>query len=176
MVLRFLRALFTRRSIEAPPEARVQQEQGFQASAFTTVPGTGRGYFMEIVGESQYQEALRDVWQDTKPEREFDARLTPEPDNPYDANAVAVQSIDGSTLGYLPRAEAARYQQLLLQLTERGDIPVCAARLAGGGRKSFGVWLDVDGPTIVAAKLNLRYTRVKKSRSTEQRANQRAGE
>jgi len=53
------------------------------------------------------------------------------------------------------------YQQLVLQLAERRQVALCAARLAGGGPKHFGVWLDVHGPTIVASKLKLKYRRVR---------------
>ena len=119
------------------------------------VPGTGRGYFFEVVGESFYQDALR-----TLPE-EPTVRLTAEPDNPHDANAVAIQSLDGATLGYMPREEAARYQHLMLELAERGLAAVCQATAIGGTaeKPSRGIVLDLDGPTIVAAKLGLEYER-----------------
>jgi hypothetical protein len=119
------------------------------------VPGTGRGYFFEVVGESFYQDALRAL-----PE-EPTVRLTAEPDNPHDANAVAIQSLDCATLGYMPREEAARYQQLILQLAEGGLAAVCQATVIGGTaeKPSRGIILDLDGPTIVASKLGLQYER-----------------
>lgn len=36
-----------------------------------------------------------------------------EPTNPADPNAVAVQALDGTTLGYIPRDETQRFQQPL---------------------------------------------------------------
>lgn len=121
------------------------------------MPGTGRGYFFEVAGESFHQDALRALT-----ETELTIRLTAEPENPHDANAVAIQSLEGTTLGHMPREEAARYQQLILQLAERGLVAVCQARLTGGtAEKPFvGVVLDLDGPTIVASKLGLPYKRV----------------
>jgi hypothetical protein len=129
--------------------------------------GTGRGHFVEVVGESHYQEALREIWQLNKPEREFYADLVAEPDNPEDPNAVAVKE-SGDTIGYLSREDAARYQQLVLQLTERGATAMCSARLAKReGTRAWGVWLDLAPPTILAKELGLKYTRVRKGKYTE---------
>jgi hypothetical protein len=69
-----------------------------------------------VAGESHYQSALeticgcrqeygRATWTD-------DVQLIPENDNPYDPNAVRV-AIEGRTVGYLSRADAVSYRQIL---------------------------------------------------------------
>jgi hypothetical protein len=97
----------------------------------------GYGY-LAVVGESQYQLALRLI--EKKHGRICWAKLLPEPDNPFDRNAVMVE-IDGHTVGYLSRAEAKRYQRRLLPLPQPMQVP---AKLIGGERDkpSFGVLLD----------------------------------
>lgn len=60
--------------------------------------------------------------------------LVREPTNPADPNAVAVQALDGTTLGYIPRDETQRFQQ-----------PLCfgavysAGQAADGGNWGFRV-------------------------------------
>jgi len=51
--------------------------------------------------------------------RWFDAQLIPEPDNPYDANAVAVISPHGQ-VGHLPRESASGYAALFQMLRKLG--------------------------------------------------------
>jgi hypothetical protein len=101
-------------------------------------PTDWSGYgFLGVVGESQYQPALLGV---AKRGRFCEAALIPEPDNPFDVNAVVVQ-INGATVGYLPRSHARRYQRRLLTLAQ----PIrCPAKLIGGthDKPSFGVLLD----------------------------------
>jgi hypothetical protein len=127
-----------------------------------SLPGTGRGYFLEVVGEASYQAALVEHWRACRLERETSVRLTAEPTNTFDPKAVSVQTFKGTTLGYLARSEAARYQQLLLQLEAQGLIGICNAKLVGGtAGKSIGIYLDVEPPTIVASKLGLEYERTR---------------
>lgn len=90
-----------------------------------------------------------------------------EPDNPVDGNAVAViysDTFQRETIGYLRREHAARYQQLISQLTARRQRAICNAKLFGGTREKrhIGVWLDLEAPTIIATRLNLQYRRVRK--------------
>lgn len=108
--------------------------------------------FCAVAGESHYQEALRATRSICEGEFEgrpcFTAALIPEPENEYDANAVAVYSPNGK-LGYLPRDRASEYRRVFVELTRRGyHGGGCAAHLTGGdGGKSFGVVLrlaDVD--------------------------------
>lgn len=61
------------------------------------------GTVYSVVGVTQYQPAIKRM---TEGERVV---LSPEPDNPYDSHAVAVRDRAGDTLGYLPRAIAARF-------------------------------------------------------------------
>jgi hypothetical protein len=126
------------------------------------LPGTGRGYFLAVTGESVYQDVLTDQWLKMRPDRETSVRLTAEPSNAHDPHAVAVQTFAGETVGYLPREEAARYQQLLVQIEALGLIGVCTAKMLGGTsrKKHLGVFLDIEPPTVVASKLGLTYTRV----------------
>ena len=96
------------------------------------VPG---GDIVEVVGTAPYQEALETVAggsAGSAPDVEKWAYLIPEPDNPWDRNAVAVY-IDGRKVGYLPRESAGAYASLLGRLwagsSSRG---VCRAVVSGG--------------------------------------------
>jgi hypothetical protein len=54
---------------------------------------------LEVVGESQYQEALWQIvggWRREAVRQVCEAVLLPELDNPYDQNAIRVQSTDTS--------------------------------------------------------------------------------
>jgi hypothetical protein len=120
------------------PAAATVPSVAVEAAAVTTnaEPFSGYGY-IGAVGESQYQDALRQV---SRNGRLCSATLVPEPDNPFDVNAVAVQ-IDGLTVGYLCRTDARRYQRRLLTLERPLVVP---AKLIGGtdDKPSFGVLLD----------------------------------
>lgn len=97
--------LFSRKRRDAPTEA-----------SFTPVDGE-----QLFVGEKSYQPALIDLLEGRghpaealencpRPISEsFVAQLVPEPNNPYDSNAVAVQ-IGSQTVAYLSRQNAARYR------------------------------------------------------------------
>jgi hypothetical protein len=91
-------------------------------------------------------------------------RLTSQPDNPHDRNAVAVQTFGGETLGYLSREDAPRYQPLILQLNAEGVLACAQGKLYGGtrGKPHIGLYLDVAGATIVAEDLGLKYRRVRR--------------
>ncbi len=92
------------------------------------------GALLGIAGESHYTSAIRklgrtgeqsaraltvvsELAEDVagrEPDRKlrwFEAQLVPMPDNPYDANAVAVVSPHGQ-VGYLPRDDAAQYEEV----------------------------------------------------------------
>lgn len=75
-----------------------------------------------------------------------DAVLTPEPDNPHDAGAVAVV-IEGRKVGYLPADRAASYLQRLAAAGHPGAPILCAAKIVGGWKTNqhdaghFGVRL-----------------------------------
>ena len=104
--------------------------------AALTPDWSGYGY-LGAVGESQYQPALKGI---ARRGRICEATLIPEPDNPWDVNAVVVK-IGEQVIGYLPRSHARRYQRRLLTLIEPYR---CPAKLIGGtsDKPSFGVLLD----------------------------------
>jgi len=93
-----------------------------------------RGWYgQEVAGESYHSEALQRVLGSVGEQgRELIcvAELVPEPTNPHDKNAVQVQ-IDGRLVGHLPRADAVRYQPVLMTLTNEGWLPQVRARVWG---------------------------------------------
>ncbi len=103
--------------------------------------------FVAVVGESHYQETLRQLSDFFaligRGERTFTATLKPEPANAYDSNAVAVTTDDGTTIGYLAREMAETYQKRLLRQTA---VVRCPAQLRGGGDggQVIGVVLDFE--------------------------------
>ena len=103
-------------------------------------PGGDCGF--AIVGESNYQPMLRRV---AKQGRNFRALLIPEPNNPYDPNAIAVWAEGGGPIGYLSRENALEYREVFAFLTERQHVGVCRAKLIGGtpGKRTYGVLIDL---------------------------------
>ena len=66
-----------------------------------------RRKIFELVGESNYQDTLRQIWPGAR------LVLKPEPSNPHDPAAIRVDTSAGKTIGYLPRTEAAVLHPLL---------------------------------------------------------------
>jgi hypothetical protein len=107
---------------------------------------------LEIVGEASYQDALWAICRETLGERvrhQVVAVLVPEPQNPHDANAIAVQ-IDGHLVGYFAREDAFLYGPGLHALMSRcgGYVALRGVIVGGGyypdGPGRLGVWLDHD--------------------------------
>ena len=107
---------------------------------------------LEVVGELAYQEVLWGLSGGTvgdRIRRQIVAVLVPEPTNPYDANAIAVQ-IDDQVIGYLPRATAQEYLPGLQRLMSvHGGYVALRGVIVGGGYYDdgpgrLGVWLDHD--------------------------------
>ncbi len=107
---------------------------------------------LEIVGEASYQDALWSICQGSQGDRirhQVVAVLVPEPQNPHDPNAIAVQ-IDGHVVGYFCREDAALYGQGLQNLMARcaGYVALRGVVVGGGyypdGPGRLGVWLDHD--------------------------------
>jgi hypothetical protein len=107
---------------------------------------------LEVVGELAYQAALWRLCSGAPGDRvrhDIVAVLVPEPTNPYDANAIAVQ-IDGQLVGYLSRATAQEYLVGLKNLmSERGGYIALRGVIVGGGYYDdgpgrLGVWLEHD--------------------------------
>lgn len=85
---------------------------------------------LSVVGESNYQEALWKVVKDIG--YEVPAILQPEPNNPYDSNAIAVLAA-GMVVGYLSREDAVRYLPGLLKLQASRGRPIALnAKIFGG--------------------------------------------
>ena len=123
---------------------------------------------VEAVGESHYQPALlRCCGARRGDEVRFGcrARLVPEPSNPYDRNAVAVQ-VDGEHVAYLAREDAARWQPLLLKLATAGQVAACeaviAARGARGDTDNLGIFLHL--PPLDEARTQLAVRRAQLGR------------
>jgi hypothetical protein len=107
---------------------------------------------VNAVGESHYQDALREVSGAGGGEEvrfPCTAVLASEPDNPFDPNAVAVR-VDGRLVAYLSRADAVGYRPLVLDIEERGRAAACEAMIAGRGAASgtsnLGVFLRLPRP------------------------------
>lgn len=112
--------------------------------------GSSGEFSLAIVGEASYQSALRrarasGTLQDDDGRPVLVVRVKCEPSNQYDSNAVLVQTMGGSTLGYLARPDAARYCAAIGAV---GGSVLCRARLHGGteGKLNIGVWIDLCEP------------------------------
>jgi hypothetical protein len=112
-----------------------------------------------VVGESYYQDALRATSRicSVGPEGRaaFTAALVPEPDNPYDSNAIGVYSPEGK-VGHFSQNDAVEYRQLFAEVTRFGyHGGTCEAYLTGGGpgKPSFGVVLHLADPGSCQAEL-----------------------
>lgn len=115
--------------------------------------------YCAVVGESHYQEALRATSTICTPgaegRRTFTAVLIAEPDNPHDANAIAVYSPHGK-LGHLSRDNALAYRPVLDEVARLGyPGGACEAYLMGGkpDKPSFGVVLRLADPDECLAQL-----------------------
>lgn len=118
-------------------------------SAVKRVVRTTKSFGMEVVGESNYQDALIAICgKHTRLgyDGEHEAMLVLEPSNAYDPNAVMV-TIEGRRVGYLPREQAKRVGSAMRSAgIERA---ICDARVQGGWRTNqydeghYGVRLAV---------------------------------
>lgn len=118
---------------------------GHDPDRYVQIEGNGEFSF-EIVGESHYQDALEAICggkTKNSIERYCVAYLLPEPDNPYDRNAVAVY-INGLQVGYIDRQSARHMSKAM-----NGRVTTLDAVIVGGWRRmngdegSFGVKLDL---------------------------------
>jgi tetratricopeptide (TPR) repeat protein len=136
---------------EAVPASAIRRWSDTSARFARHVVYQGR-HDLEIVGESNYQEALWRVVGGRTTERirvDVEAVLAIESDNPYDSNAISVW-IDGLKAGYLCREDAAAYRPGLFALEERESRPIALLGVVtGGGIREdgpgrLGVWLNCD--------------------------------
>lgn len=121
------------------------------------------GFPLEVRGESFHQPAIRALV-DAAGDREIDedrlkaslvVSMRREPENPHDANAVAVCSIKGELLGHLPRELAAEYSSALAIADQHVQI-CCDARAYGrlhGREWTIGIWLAVPEADQLATVL-----------------------
>jgi len=130
-----------------------------QASRLSLIALHDDGY-CAVVGESHYQEALRQTSRSCSmgPEGRptFRAALVAEPENPYDPNAVAVVSQSGK-FGYLARETAAEYREVFREIARLGyEGGACEAYLTGGTveKPSLGVVLRLADPATCAGALD----------------------
>jgi HIRAN domain len=92
------------------------------------------GLEVGVVGESHYQDALTAIVGGKGPDSvriPTQATLVPEPDNPYDPNAVAVY-IAGRKVGHLPRPAAHAFAPVARRLADQQRVGTCSATITGG--------------------------------------------
>ena len=106
---------------------------------------------LEVVGESHYQDALWQIVGGRRAEpvrHDIYALLVPNPENPYDANAIEVR-IEGHLVGHLSREDAVLYRPGLLRLVQTHGLIALEGTIVGGGPRRdgigfLGVFLDHD--------------------------------
>jgi hypothetical protein len=107
-------------------------------------------YRFEVVGESNYQKALKKYAGDhdeNGSDTECVAFIIPEDHNKYDDKAVRVD-IGTDTVGYLSRDDARSFRRRLAARKMAGQITSCNALVKGGFTRngeamSYGIWLDI---------------------------------
>lgn len=122
---------------EAVKRGRTNKARSTADMQRVSITGT-REFDVEVVGESHYQRALRQIAGAGEVRRYCAAELVPEDENPHDDKAVAV-FIGGEQVGYLSRSDARAFRRRY-----RGVVGYCEAVIVGGGKgkNSLGVWLD----------------------------------
>ena len=138
----------------ADERRKYEVERAKQAEAWkelkTRVFST-RDFDVEIVGESNYQDALRRSKREAKDyggKAYITAIVVREPDNKFDSGAVKVMNGRLETIGYLSRTVAAKYGESIELWEAEGYSLRCQAVLVAGTgkRKNIGAWLDLASP------------------------------
>jgi hypothetical protein len=109
---------------------------------------------IRVVGTSHYQDALLELsgrQGDEEIRVEKTAVFVPEPDNPHDPNAIAVQ-IEGRLVGYLSRDENRRW----LDVVSGREVGAEAMIAGRGGTTGLGVFLRLPTPTEARAQIGIR--------------------
>ena len=96
---------------------------------------------LEVVGEAyRDDEVIAVIGRRPNVDEEIELRehatLIPEPDNPYDKNAVSVR-MKGHLVGYLSKDEAKRYKPVVDRIVASGHIPVADASIWAVLRKGY---------------------------------------
>lgn len=113
----------------------------------------GRGWTVDLVGESNYQSAIGFYYRDKgRPSSDLkcEAELEPEKANPHDPNAIRVK-IAGLTVGYLPRDLAKQYREQVVRIPQLAGSASCSAKIIGGHVMQNGE------PAHFGVKLNMRW-------------------
>lgn len=124
---------------------------GKKSSPTPTVNLSGPGHYdCDIVGESYYQPALKEICggkSEKGHQLEVEAVLVHDNTNPYDNKAIRVD-IRGRTVGHLSRALARSYRKRLEEIGYAEATASVAAIVVGGWKRGadegyFGVKLDL---------------------------------
>lgn len=124
------------------------------------LPGDGR---QRVAGEHFYQAALQQICQGKKIPRADNAscredslpvtaRLVAEHDNPHDPAAVRVD-VKGTTVGHLPREDAALIHVPLAALQGAGMHAECEGRIIIAGNREYSIYLHLADLGSVASAL-----------------------
>lgn len=132
-----------------PSVAKGSGINGYTDDAFVVLGGD---IDLPVVGESHHEAAVLVAAGERSPRRlhqvdlSVTAVLVPQPENPYDANAIAV-FVAGNHVGYLSRYVAQRYQPHLLALERRHG-----KRIGLSGRITGAVSSEGHGVLTVTLK------------------------
>jgi hypothetical protein len=112
---------------------------------------------VNVVGESFYVKGIAAALADQG--NECLAELVPEPDNPYDCNAIAVV-ISGHTVGHLSREHAEVLCHRITARTKATGACVVRARI-GGSQNRWGVriWLPTPDEIWSSQSMQQRHLR-----------------
>ena len=109
---------------------------------------------VRVVGTSHYQGALLALTKrrgDEEIRHNAIATFVPEPDNPHDANAVAIH-VEGVLVGYLSRDENKRWGDIV----KAGGVEAEAMIAGRGGTTGLGVFLRLPTPTEARAQIGIQ--------------------
>jgi len=132
-----------RRLVDAPlrPTATHDRGPGLtppQSATVVTLSGTDE---VRVVGDAIHQDVLLDLTGGRRHyggvQMETVAHLVPEPGNADDPAAIAV-TIDGRSVGYLSRSDAARYHREIAAAIECSGEASCRATIVGGWEREHG--------------------------------------
>jgi hypothetical protein len=152
--------------IEKEPTLPSSLPSPLDGSPLPTVllPRTNRDYLQEVAGESHYQEELRWLAGEFADCTRCGVMLVPEPENPYDSQAVSVRTFRNGKVGYLPRTIAGRYQRVITEICTSGRIPVVVGKLLGDS--FIGIYIDLAAPTVIAKACRVKYQRRARAMTT----------
>ncbi len=120
------------RSEDGPDWIDLGDQRGELPEGALPLRASGGG--LRLVGESHYREAIAAVAGGRRRQSVklvTWASLVPEPENPYDTNAVGAY-IDGHKVGHLSRQDAAAFAPVLARITAAGLTAYARADIFGG--------------------------------------------